>query len=155
MSIEPDDTPATFVTDEQIELIDSKLATKDFAAALADIEQIPVAVRSPLLLSANALCLAEVKGNFKTAVTICHEAIKKEPKNPEHYFRQGRIMFLAGRRKDCIWILRMGLRHGKHRGIIEALGSLGIRRPPPLTFLSRTNPVNKFLGMIMTKLNFR
>lgn len=155
MSSESADNQSTSISEEELNLINLMLADKDYANALAAIERTPVAARTTLLLSAYALCLAEVKGNFKASVNVCHDAIKKEPKNPEHYFRQGRILLLAGRRKDAIWILRMGLRHGKHRGIIDSLGALGIRRAPPLNFLSRSNPLNKYLGMLLTKLNLR
>ena len=137
---------ATAATQEQLQFIADMLADKNYAAALAKIEQIPVAARTPLLQSAYALCLAEVKQTFKAAVNLCHDAIKKDPKTPEHYSRQGRILLLAGRRKDAIWILRMGLRHGRHRGIIDTLGSLGIRRPPPLTMLSRGQSVEQISG---------
>jgi hypothetical protein len=146
---------ATSASQEQLEFIADMLTAREYAAALAKIEQIPVAARTPLLQSAYALCLAEVKHSLKAAVNLCHDAIKKDSKTPEHYFRQGRILILAGRRKDAIWILRMGLRHGKHRGIVETLGSLGIRRPPPLPMLSRDNPLNKYLGKLLTKLSLR
>lgn len=141
---------------EQVESdIAEMIAAKDYVKALASIEKIPVAVRSPIVQSAYALCVAEVKGNFKGSASICHEAIKKEPKNPEHYFRQGRILLMAGRKKDAIWVLRMGLRYGKHRGIIDTLGAMGIRRPPPIQFLPRNNPLNKYLGILLTRLNLR
>jgi len=155
MTSESTHSAATSATQEQLQLIDDMLDDKDYASALDLIEQIPAVARTPLLLSAHALCLASVKRTFKTAANICHDAIKKEPKNPEHYYRQGRILLQAGRRKDAIWVLRMGLRHGRHRGIIETLGSLGIRRAPPLPLLSRSNPLNKYLGILLTRLNLR
>jgi hypothetical protein len=99
--------------------------------------------------------MAAVKGSYKSAVNLCHEAIKKDPKNSEHYYRQGRILLLAGRRKDAIWVLRMGLRHGRHKEILETLAALGIRRPPPINFLARSNPFNKYLGLLLAKLNLR
>lgn len=135
--------------------ITEMLADRDYSSALAAIEQIPLPARTPLVKSAYALCLAEVEGNYKSSASICHEAIKKEPKNPEHYYRQGRILLMAGRKKDAIWVLRMGLRYGRHRGIIDTLGAMGIRRPPPIYFLNRSNPLNKYLGMLLTKLNLR
>jgi hypothetical protein len=144
-----------YATTDQLQLINELIAERNFIGALTAIEQIPTAARTPQVMSAYALCLAEVKRNFKIAINICQEAIKREPKNPEHYYRQGRIMIQADKRKDAIWILRMGLRHGRHRGIIDTLGALGIRRPPPLTFLPRSNPLNKYLGMLLTKLNLR
>lgn len=127
----------------------------DFAAALTALEKLPPFARPTLALSALALCIAEVKGTYKIATNLCHEAIKKDPKTPEHYYRQGQILLLAGRKKDAIWVFRMGMRHGKHKGIINALGELGIRRPPPLQFLDRTNPVNKLIGIVLARLNLR
>ncbi|NVN99848.1 MAG: hypothetical protein HXX17_11025 [Geobacteraceae bacterium] len=135
--------------------ISEMIAARSFANALKAIEQIPLSARTPIIQSAYALCMAEVKGNFKGSASICHEAIKKEPKNPEHYYRQGRILLMAGRKKDAIWVFRMGLRYGRHRGIIENLGAMGIRRPPPLTFLDRSNPFNKYIGILLTRLNLR
>jgi hypothetical protein len=146
---------ATAPLREQLELITADLGVDDYDSALARLELIPAVSRPPLALSAYALCRAELKGDFKNSVNLCHEAIKKEPKNAEHYFRQGRILLLAGRKKDAVWVLRMGLRHGRHRGIIELLGSLGIRRPPPIRFLARSNPLNKYLGILLTRMNLR
>jgi hypothetical protein len=153
-TIEPQDTLNPSLREQQ-ELINASLNSKDYATALTVLEQIPVTARTPLVLSAFALCTAEVHQDFKTAVNTCHEAIKKDSKNPEHYFRQGRILLLAGRKKDAVWVLRMGLRHGRHKGIIDTLGSLGIRRRPPINFLQRSNPLNKYLGLLLTKLNLR
>lgn len=135
--------------------ISESLLSRDYVSALAALEQIPVSARTPLVISAYALCLAEAKSSYKIAANLCHEAIKKDPKNPEHYYRQGRILFLAGKKKDSIWVLRMGLRHGRHKGILESLASMGIRRPPPITFLQRSNPLNRYLGMLLAKFNLR
>jgi hypothetical protein len=140
---------------QQIEKISEYILNKDYTTALEAIQKIPLTARTPLVLSAYALCMAEVKGSYKSSANICHEAIKKDPKNPEHYYRQGRILVLAGRKKDAIWVLRMGLRHGRHKEIIEALASMGIRRPPPINFLTRGNPLNKYLGLLLAKLKLR
>jgi len=140
---------------QQSEEISQHISNRNYAAALRAIQQIPQSARTPLDLSADALCLAEVKGSYKSAVSLCHEAIKRDPKNSEHYYRQGRIFLLAGRRKDAIWVFRMGLRHGRHREILEYLASLGIRRRPPFNFLPRSNPLNKYLGLLLAKLNLR
>lgn len=140
---------------QEMEEIATRMDNRDYVSALAALEKIPLMARTPLVLSAYALCMAEVKGASKNAVNICHEAIKKDPKNPEHYYRQGRILILSGRKKDSIWVLRMGLRHGRHRGIIDTLGSLGIRRAPPLDFLPRSNLLNRVLGLLLSRLNLR
>ena len=155
MSSEQENTNGDSELSSQLQRINVNLESRDYTAALNEITQLPAIARTPLVVSAHALCLAEVKKEFKTAVNMCHEAIKKEPKNPEHYYRQGRILILSGRKKDSIWVLRMGLRHGKHKGIVDALGAMGIRRPPPLIFLARSNPLNIYLGKLLTRLNLR
>lgn len=139
----------------QVEEISGCIDNGDYRAALAALEQMPLAARTPLALSAYALCTAALKGTYKSSVNLCHEAIKKDSKNPEHYYRQGRILILAGKRKDAIWVLRMGLRHGRHKEILATLASMGIRRPPPISFLPRSNPLNRYLGKLLTKLNLR
>jgi hypothetical protein len=128
---------------------------KNYVAALAELQQIPVAARTPLALSAYALCQAAVEGNYKASVNTCHDAIRKDPKNPEHYFRQGRILLLAGRKKDALWVMRMGLRQGRHKGITDTLAAFGLRRSPPLNFLPRSNFINKYLGLMLSRLNLR
>lgn len=156
MSIEQGTDTDVSAINSQLARIDESLERRDYSSALKEIGQLPAVARTPLIISAHALCLAEVQKEYKTAVNMCHEAIKKDPKNPEHYFRQGKILILSGKKKDSIWVFRMGLRHGKqHKGIIDALGAMGIRRPPPLSFLARSNPLNKFLGRLLTKLNMR
>ena len=137
------------------EVIAQQIGSRDYSAALAAIEQIPLSARTPLVLSAYALCTAAVQGSYKSSFNFCHEAIKKDPKNPEHYYRQGRILLLAGKRKDAIWVLRMGLRHGRHKEILETLAALGLRRTPPISFLARSNPLNKYLGLLLARLNLR
>lgn len=155
MITEPSIAERNSEAQEQLSNATAAMEKKNYAVALAELEQIPPFARTPSVLSAYALCLAEVKGTYKTATNLCHEAIKKEPKNPEHYFRQGQILLLANRKKDAIWVMRMGLRHGRHAGIIDCLGRLGVRRPPPIEFLDRSNPINKYLGLLLSRLNLR
>jgi hypothetical protein len=155
MSIDEENVIADSDLAAQLARMDERLANKDYPDALNMIEKLPVFSRTPLIQSALALCMAEVKKEFKASVNMCHDAIKKDSKNPEHYYRQGRILLMAGRKKDAIWVLRMGLRHGKHKGILDTLGSMGIRRPPPIIFLPRSSFINKYLGKLLTRLNMR
>ena len=56
---------------------------------------------------------------------------------------------------DAIKILREGLKHEKNQQIIDELDSLGTRKPPVLFFLRRSNPLNKYLGILLRKLGLR
>jgi hypothetical protein len=82
-------------------------------------------------------------------------ARKEEPKNSDIYLNLGRVHLLTGNRKQAIQVFRLGLRHGRNSRIIAELTALGLRKEPPLPFLQRSNPVNKFLGKLMTRLWLR
>jgi len=114
-----------------------------------DIEENPVAS------SYFAFCIARERGQLSKAISLCAEAIRQEPHNPVHYLNLGRVYFLAGMKLDAIKILREGLKHEKNQQIIDELDSIGTRRPPVLFFLKRSNPLNKYLGILLKKLGLR
>jgi predicted Zn-dependent protease len=107
---------------------------------------------SPNHLSLYGLALAHHTGNIQAAVARCHQALKQEPKNPELYRRLAVVYLIAGRKKEAIRILNVGLRSGRHPGISTLLQILGERKKPVLSFLPRSNPLNKYLGKIRTAL---
>lgn len=111
--------------------------------------------RLPIYCSSLGYCLAKEKGDVKQAISLCNEAIRKEPKNSDHFLNLGRVELLAGRKSEAIRIFRMGLRHERNREIISELEKLGIRNLPPITFLDRDNPVNKYLGIMLKKAGIR
>jgi tetratricopeptide (TPR) repeat protein len=111
--------------------------------------------KTPLICSYLAYCRARVEGVYREAVDICMEARKADPKNSDIYLNLGRIHMLAGNRKMAIQAFNLGLRHERNGRIISELNSLGQRKSPPLSFLHRSNPINKYLGKLMTKLSLR
>lgn len=111
--------------------------------------------RLPIYCSNLAYCLAKEKREFKQALALCNEAIKKEPKNSAHFLNLARVYLLAGQKKEAIRFLRMGLRYERNREIIAELEMLGSRRAPPIPFLKRENPTNKYLGIILEKMGMR
>ncbi len=123
--------------------------------ALEQFRKLVAIERLPIYCSNLAYCLAKEKREFKQAITLCNEAIKKEPKNSAHFLNLGRIYLLAGQRKDAIRFLRMGLRYEHSREIIAELDMLGARKSPPIPFLKRENPTNKYLGIILDKMGMR
>lgn len=111
--------------------------------------------KSPLAWSYLAYCQAKVERKYREAVAICMDARKEDPQNSDIYLNLGRVHLLAGNRKQAIQVFRLGLRLGKNIRISNELNSLGIRKSPPIPFLDRGNPLNKFLGIIMTKIYLR
>jgi tetratricopeptide (TPR) repeat protein len=127
----------------------------DTGVALDFLEKAVSLERNPIYCSNLAICLAKEKREFRKAVSLCNEAIKKDPKNSLHFLYLGRVHLLANQKKDAMRIFNLGLRYGENRDIIAELNRFDRRRSPLIPFLDRNNPVNKFLGKLTYKLGFR
>lgn len=138
--------------EELVQLGTEALDQRNFAAAHRFLHAALNRRRSPDHLSLYALALAHHTGNLPAAVALCQEAIKKEPKNGDHFLRLGTIYLAAGRKKEAIRVLHLGLRVGRNPNISKMLRTLGHREKPVLPFLSRANPLNKYLGKIRSNL---
>ena len=123
--------------------------------ALEWFEKAVAETRAPLACACLAYCRAKEKGKVKEAVALCMEAIKDDPKNPDIYLNLGRVHLLAGQRRSAIRAFDLGLRYGRSPQIENELALIGRRKAPPLPFLSRSNPLNKFLGKFLKKLGLR
>lgn len=131
------------------------LKNRDNRAALDYLEKAVRLERSPLYCTNLAICLAKGKREFKRAISLCNEAIKKEPKNSLHFLNLGRIHLMANQKKDAIRIFNLGLRYGENKEIIAELNKFERRRMPPFPFLDRGNPLNRFFGKLLYRVGFR
>ncbi len=127
----------------------------NWVVALACFEKVVQAEGKPAASSYLAVCIARERGQFNKAEVLCREALDKEPENPVHYLNLGRIQLFQGRKTEAIQSFREGLSHGVEKRIIEQLNRLGTRKRPVLSFLERDNPINKCLGILLTKLRLR
>ncbi len=127
----------------------------DTATALTCYEKLLAVERTPEVCSNLAFCLAREKGAFREAISLCNEAIKKEPKQTHHFLLLGRIYVLADRKKEAIRAFHLGLRHGSSPEIEAELRKLGTRKSPVIPFLKRENPINKYLGKLLYKWGLR
>jgi tetratricopeptide (TPR) repeat protein len=109
----------------------------------------------PNIRSYFAFCIAKERGQINRAISLCEEALSKEPKNTVHYLNLGRIYLLSNKRADAIKIFREGLKQGENQQIIDGLVGLGTRKTPVIPFLKRNNPINKYLGIAFNKLRLR
>lgn len=129
------------------------LESDNMPAALNFFERASAAEPSPLVNSYLAFCIAKERGQIRRAITLCQEAIEKEPDNTEIYLNLGRIHIIAKNKAEAIKVFREGLGKGQSQKIVEELNRLGSRRRPVLPFLSRKNPLNKYLGLLLSKLS--
>lgn len=93
--------------------------------------------------------LALCEGNKREAVALCRHSIKVEFFRPENYLNLARTYLLLGNRRGAVRAVDQGLTvDPADEGLQRLQHDLGLRRPPVLSFLSRSNPLNRLLGRI-------
>jgi tetratricopeptide (TPR) repeat protein len=115
------------------------------------VDQLPL----PLYRSYLAYCLAKERGQVQKGLEICRQAVADEPAIVDIHLNLGRIYLLTGNKPEALRALREGMAIESHPAIIEIFTQLGIRKQPPIKFLSRDNPINKYLGKLFSRLGLR
>jgi tetratricopeptide (TPR) repeat protein len=123
------------------------------------LEQHP---NNPFLLSYYGCLEAVLNKNYKLGIETCSEAIKifkrKTPFGqeffyPVFYLNLGRTFLAAGNKKKAIEAFYKGLTYDhENKDLIREIKKLGMRRKPLMSFLPRSHPINKYIGMILNKL---
>ncbi len=113
----------------------------------------------PLILSYYGCLQALVDKKYRSGVETCKKAIGLLKKSetfgeevlyPVFYLNLGRAYVAAGRKKDAIDAFNKGLLYdNSNRDLQKELRGLGVRKKPPVPFLDRSNPINKYIGMIL------
>ena len=112
--------------------------------------------RLPGALSWMGLALARAEGDLKSSESLCIEAIQNNVFKADYYKNLAEVYLLMQDKSKAVQILRNGLSLDKHsRQLKEALKKLGIRGKKTVPFLSRSNPVNKYIGLAKFKTNMR
>ena len=124
-------------------------------AALVCFEKASSLEARPIYSSYLGFCVAKERGQIQKGMLYCREAMEKEPENSVHYFNLGRIYLVAGDKEEAIRVFRNGLAYGLNQEIIGALDAIGTRSPQVIRSLSRKNPINKYLGKLLSKLGLR
>ena len=104
---------------------------------------------NPFYLSYMGLALAMTDTRFDVAENLCYKALKMKRGQPELYLNLAEVYRRAGKKEDAVWILNNGLECTKRDPrLAQALGKLGTRRPPILSFLDRKHFLNRQLGRL-------
>jgi len=123
--------------------------------ALAQLERALKVMDNPSLHSYLGYCIAKERGQVKRGRELCLAALELEPENPVHYLNLAKVHKIAGQKAEAMGVLRNGMSVGGSEEILALLGSLGTRKSPPLPFLPRDHPLNKWLGIVLSRLGVR
>ena len=121
-----------------------------FKEAITCFEERMVFTADAVAMSYYAWSLAVEEKKYENAASLALIAVKREFYNPEVYLNLGRIFVLSGRKGAAVKAFKKGLAlDSKYARIWSELRSLGLRRPAPLSFLSRSNFINVYIGLII------
>ena len=115
----------------------------------------------PFLLSYYGCLMAIVENKAKEGVKICLTAIKQLDKSmpfgseffyPAFYLNLGRAHLKNNNRKEAVNALQTGLSiDSSNHDILWELKKMGERKKPVVPFLTRNNPINKYIGKLRSK----
>ena len=113
------------------------------------------------ILSYYGFLQAVVDKKYRSGVDNCTKAIAmlkrktspgKEILYPLLYLNLGRAYMAAGKKKHAVVAFNQGLHHdAEYSAIRKELQKLGMRKRLAISFLDRSNPVNKYLGKVLNR----
>ncbi len=153
----------TKTTSDYLDEVKQLLKTKNKRSALRllgeALEQYP---DDPFLLSYYGCLEAVANKNYSSGIDTCLVAIEnlrqkvpigEESFYPVFYLNLGKAYLAAGRRKEALDVFEKGIAiERKNKDLLWELKKLGTRRKPPVPFLKRSNPINKYIGMMLHSL---
>lgn len=131
------------------------LAAGETPSALALLERALKLGDDPSWHSFLGYCIAKERGQVKKGSDLCNASLELQPDNPAHYLNLAKVHIIAGQKGEALEVLRRGMSAGGDPEILSLLNQLGTRKPPVLSFLSRDNPLNKGLGLILARIGLR
>ncbi|HTP42825.1 MAG TPA: tetratricopeptide repeat protein [Nitrospiria bacterium] len=100
------------------------------------------------------LSLAMRRQRLADAVRYCREAVDRDPMRGEWYLNLGHVYLACGEKRRAVRAFCRGLLvQPRHPRLTEALSRMGMRKQPAIPFLSRSHPVNKYLGLIRHRIS--
>ncbi len=101
---------------------------------------------------------AVVDKKYKNGIAVCRKAFVAFKSSDPHtggiiypilYLNLGRAFLAAGKKKEAVENFNKGLRHDRgHVELKKEMQLLGTRKQPLVPFLSRSNLLNKYVGLL-------
>lgn len=139
----------------EFEQVLDSFAAGQTLAALAHLEKALALHDNPSWYSYLGYCIAKQRGQIKKGISLCLSSLELERDNPVHYLNLGKIHLLSGNKSEALKVLREGMLKGEHAEIRRILNEIGMRKPPVFKNLSRNNPLNRYLGILFSKIGLR
>jgi len=124
-------------------------------------ESIEMFPSDPFLMSYYGCLVAVVENNPKEGIRLCREAIVGVRKSlpfgseffyPALYLNLGRACLKGNYKTEAVTAFKEGLKNDPdNHDLLWELRKLGMRKRPPVPFLERSNPVNKYIGLLVSK----
>ncbi|MBC7961920.1 MAG: hypothetical protein H7Y05_03130 [Steroidobacteraceae bacterium] len=143
------------IAQKEFDQAQHELDQNNVLAALACLERALSIRDDPLWYSRLGFCIAKQRGLLTQAFELCRTSIAQDPANPLHYLYLGKVYLVAGKTYDALQAFRQGMILGGSPEIMRMLDAIGTRKSPVISFLSRDNPLNKYLGKIFGRLGLR
>ena len=140
---------------KEFEQAQQELDRDNVVAALGFLERALATWDDPRWHSRLGYCVAKERGHLTQAFELCRSSIEQDPKNPIQYLYLGKVHLIEGKQYEALQALRQGMALGSLPAIEQSLAAIGTRKPPVIASLSRDNRLNKYLGMIMSRLGLR
>lgn len=103
-------------------------------------------------LSFLGLAIARSGGDLLRAEKLCLDAIKVDFYWPRFYVNLAKVYLIWGKKSLAIKALEKGLKlDHDNRDILKELEKMGLRAGPCIPFISRANPINKYLGIVFQR----
>jgi len=101
-----------------------------------------------LYLSYFGLSLAKAKRPTREAIGACETAARKTH-NPTLFLNLGKVYMMAGKRTKALGAFEKGLRIApSHKLLMTLLAKVDRRSSPPISWLRRSHPINRWMGIM-------
>ncbi len=112
--------------------------------------------KHPSCYSWLGITMARTKWDLVEAEKCCKLALQMDKTKPQYYLNLAEVYIQKDLKDKAIDTLKAGLRvDRRNRAIHTELAKFGIRRSPPIPFLSRESFINKHLGLFLAKIGLR
>ncbi len=144
---------------EEVKKLLQKAGGKEALSTLREaLEKFP---SDPFLMSYYGCLVAVVENNPGEGIRICREALAgvrdslpfgSEFFLPVFYLNLGRAYLKGDRKSEAVEAFHEGLKNDpENHDLLWELRKLGRRKRPPIPFLRRSSPINKYIGLLVSK----